>query len=429
MTRLASSFSSYRSGLSFFLAVILLLMAVPMQAQDDIQEEIQGMGQDEAQDVELTLQQEEPVKKKNIILRVIEAFDDVDTSYVESIPYNFTAMVQASSYFEFYKIDMPTYDKSLSFAEKPNLKIGPYFGWRWLFFGYTFDVLHVGNRPKKRGIDFIFSLYTSKLGVDLLYRRTGSNFYFRTIEGFGEEAQRWEGEECNDYINTAVTGAKVYYIFNSRRFSNRAIYSQSTIQRRSAGSFQMGASFSLHDVRFNYNALPANAFGTLATSTTFSTLERVKYTDYSLQIGYAYNWAFAHNWCLGISLLPAVGLKWTNTKTAILRNTDADNLTDKNEDDRNGPFYKLYDTFRRQGSFGLDFTARSGIIWNNGRWFAGLTGILHNYNYRRNDIRFSNTFGSLNIFCGFVFQKRKSKSEKTKVEAPASPTPQPVIEY
>ena len=280
-------------------------------------------------------------------------------------------------------------------------------------------------QPKKRGVDIAFSIYTSKLGVDLLYRRRGSTFYFRNVEGLGEEAQRLEGLSCDDYINTAVTGLKFYYIFNSRHFSNPAIYSQSTIQRRSAGSFQLGANFTFHDVRFDYNALPASVLGTSDDATTFSTLERVKYSDYNIQVGYAYNWAFARNWCLGISLLPAIGVKWTNAKTAILRQTDVEDMAD---DD--APFYsKLYDTFRRQATFDLDFTARSGIIYNNGRWFSGITAILHNYNYRRNDIHFSNTFGSLNLFVGFYFQKRKAKGGKAKSESLPEISELPVTEY
>ena len=249
----------------------------------------------------------------------------------------------------------------------------------------------------------------------------------------GEDAKQLEGEECNDYINTAVTGAKVYYIFNSRCFSNPAIYSQSTIQRRSAGSFQLGASFSLHDVHFNYNALPSAVVGGTPEQATFSALERIKYSDYSVQLGYAYNWAFARNWCFGISLLPAIGLKWTSTKTAILQNQDNTLPSfDEVQKESDDPFYvKLYDEFRRQASFGIDVTSRSGIIYNNGRWFTGLTGILHNYNYRRNDFRFVNTFGSANLFVGFYFQKRKSKSEKEKENAERQPLqPElPVIEY
>ena len=384
------------------LAVVLLMAYVPLSAQDE-------------------------TPKKNIIQRVIEAFDDVDTNYVEPIRYNYTAMLQASRNFEFYTVGAEESGQKLSLAERSNLCVGPYFGWRWIFLGYTFDVAHLGERPKNRGFDLSFSIYSSKVGVDLLFRRKGNNFYFRSIDGLGDAARALEGQECNDYVTTSVTGLKLYYIFNSRHFSNRAIFSQSTLQRRSAGSFMLGATFSLHDMRFDYNALPPSVISAAGEDGTFSALERVRYTDYSLQVGYGYNWVFARNWCLGLLLQPAIGLKWASTKTAILKNQDTE-APDESKEDASF-FVKLYDTFRRRATLDLDVTARAGVIYNNGRWFTGLTGILHNYNYRRNDIRFSNTFGSVNLFVGVYFQKRKPKGAKVEAEPlPLSSEP-PVIEY
>ena len=52
------------------------------------------------------------------------------------------------------------------------------------------------------------------------------------------------------------------------------------------------------------------------------------------------------------------------------------------------------------------------------------------FNYRRNDMRFSNTFGTANVFVGFYFQKRKTKSPEVKTVPPELPLrrEQPVVE-
>ena len=62
----------------------------------------------------------------------------------------------------------------------------------------------------------------------------------------------------------------------------------------------------------------------------------------------------------------------------------------------------------RRGNFNFGGTARLGVIYNNGRWFTGLFGVAHHFRYRRNDIRFLNTFGTVNFCVGFYFQKKKS---------------------
>lgn len=371
-------------------------------------------------DVTLSASQPRP----GFFKRFMDAFDAIDSNYVEPIEYNYTAMLQATRNLEYYTIGDHESDARLAFAEKNNLRIGPYFGWRWIFLGYTFDVLNL--RRKNRGINLDLSLYTSRLGFDLFYHRTGENFYFRKIEGFGDLVKGLEGEACNDYITTQLIGAKIYYNFNSKRYANQAIYSQSKIQRRSAGSFQLGVSFTLHDVRFNYNELPSLLSQEALEQQSIQALERIKYTDYAIHLGYAYNWAFARNWCLGMSLMPAISVTWTSTKTAMLQSK-----AQEEEGHEDSPFFtKIYDSFRRQAGLGLDCTARSGIIYNTGKWFAGLMGIVHNFNYRRNDMRFSNTFGTANVFVGFYFQKRKTKSPEVKAVPPELPLrrEQPVVE-
>lgn len=397
-------FPLHRCATLAIVAIVLLAVPVPSRAQAE---------------------EEDTVPKKNFIVRLIDAFDEIDTNYVEPIDYNYTAMLQATRNLEYYTIGNVDYDSRVSFAERNNLRVGPYFGWRWLFLGYTFDVLHLGKKPKSRGINLDLSFYTSRVGLDLFYHRTGENFNFRQIHGMSDAIKVLEGEPCGNYISTQLIGLKAYYNFNSKRYSNQAIYSQSKLQRRSAGSFQLGVSFTQHDVLFNYQALP-DPFVQEYGQEAFKALERVKYRDYAIHIGYAYNWVIARNWCLGMSLMPAISLTWTSTKTAMIQSLSVED--EEVSDDK--PFYtKIYDSFRRQAALGLDFTARSGVIYNNGKWFAGISAIIHNFNYQRNDMRFSNTFGTANVFVGVYFQKRKAKTPRPSEPLSPTPVPKPVVEY
>ncbi|MBR0274029.1 MAG: DUF4421 domain-containing protein [Bacteroidaceae bacterium] len=332
--------------------------------------------------------------------RVIDFFDDIDSSYIEPIAYNFTAMAQATTNFERYTVGTDDYGESISFVQRPDLRIGPYFGWRWLFLGYTYDMTNLGNSKYKRGDKFEFSLYSSAAGADLIWRRTGSDFYLSRVHGLGEEARQYEGQDFNDYISTKMFGVSAYYVFNHRKFSHPAIYSQSTIQRRSAGTWQLGFSITSHDIEFDYEALPKEMFSEIQGENRYATLERVKFMDYSINVGYAYNWVFARGWCMGISLLPAIGYKSTQITSAVVEGNDSGT---------GGSFFsqKIDEYFRKRGNLNFDVTGRAGVIYNTGRWFTGLFGIVHNYNYRRDDMVFTNIFGTINLCGGFYFQKRK----------------------
>ena len=252
----------------------------------------------------------------NFFVRVIDAFDNIDERYVERIGYNFTAMLQGTTNFEFYNIGTPDYGESMTLAQHPDFRVGPYVGWKWLFLGYTFDVTHIGSR-KRSGSRFELSIYTSMIGIDLIRRSTGNDFFLLGVRGLGDDAKAHVGEDC-EYLNTKVIGANVYYNFNHRRFSSPAVFSQSTIQRRSAGSWQLGFGITVHDVKFDFNSLPADLLQATDRQDEYASLERIKYWDYSLTFGYAYNWVPARNWCVGMAVTPSLSYKHATSQTAIL---------------------------------------------------------------------------------------------------------------
>ena len=113
-------------------------------------------------------------KRGSLVARFLRLFEDYDTAYIAPARYNFTAMAQTSATFQSYRLSGFQPDgtrQSLSFAPQPSLRVGPYFGWRWLFLGYTFDVGHMGNRQLRR--EFNLSLYSAMLGCDLIYMLRG----------------------------------------------------------------------------------------------------------------------------------------------------------------------------------------------------------------------------------------------------------------
>ncbi len=338
----------------------------------------------------------------NFFVRFIDAFDSIDSNYVQRIDYNFTAMLQATQNYEFYTLGTRDYASRLAFAQHPDLRIGPYFGWRWLFFGYTFDVTNLGIHSVKKGQKFEFSIYTSMLNFDLIYRKTGSDFFLRRVTGLGDEARSLQGSDTR-FIDASIIGANIYYNFNHRRFSSPAVFSQSTIQRRSAGSWQLGLGVTHHDIHYDYSALPEQLFAHTDNEENYRSLERLKYIDYSITGGYAYNFVFHPRWCIGVAVTPAIGYKRTSAKTVIV---SPDAQTDQQPYD--SPFRnKLDEIFRRRGNINFDITGRIGIIYNTGRWFAGAFAVIHNYNYVGGGLQFSNTFGTANVCVGFYFQHKR----------------------
>lgn len=332
-------------------------------------------------------------KKDNIIKRFIKAFNAMDTTYITPNKYNWAFMLQNTNSFETYSLHSREINQKLSFSPKPGIKIGPYFGWRWIFLGTTFEVSSLGEGHKVEKTEFELSLYSSMLGCDLIYRRTGNDFKLRKVKGAGEVAQSVEGRRFEG-INVNVTGINAYYIFNHKRFSYPAAFAQSTVQRKSCGSWKAGLSYTLHELEFDYNKLPNELISDKANgrlSNDFR-IDQLKYHDFSVSCGYSYNWVFKKNWLLCMSLTPALGYKQTATDVTKIAETTTQKEMPKFDFD----------------NFNVDLIARVGLVWNNTKYFGGMSLIVHNYNYRHNKLTIRNTFGTLNVYLGLNFHKRKA---------------------
>ncbi|MBQ8442835.1 MAG: DUF4421 domain-containing protein [Bacteroides sp.] len=313
----------------------------------------------------------------------VKDFNAIDTTYISPNLYNLAFMLEHSTWYEHYRLGNNTNNQPqrLNFSPSLGTKLGVYFGWRWIFLGYTFDIedLFGGNKNKPKKKEMSLNIYSSKFGVDLYYRKTGSDFKLRSYEGFEPNHTDFKNLHF-DGLESSIRGLNAYWIFNHKKFSYPAAYSQSTNQRRSAGSFMAGFSYSQHRISFDYGKLPAAILDRLSPSLQFN---HIKYSDYSLGFGYGYNWVFAKNWVSNLSLLPGIGYK----KSKIDDN-----------DFKNESWIK---------DINFDLITRAGVVYNNAKYFVGASIVLHTYDYRKPSLSVTNSFGTLRIYAGFNFWKKK----------------------
>ena len=319
-------------------------------------------------------------------------FSDFDTLYISPNRYNYALMATHFSNFEYYSVtsEFPQPQK-LSFSPNPHNKIGLYFGWRWIFVGWSVDIddIYRKTNRKNKGTEFDLSLYSSKLGVDIFYRRTGNNYKIHKIRGFYDEIPSDYSEDFSG-LKVDIKGLNLYYIFNNRKFSYPAAFSQSTNQRRNAGTFIAGFSISKHNLDFDYQQLPAYIQERMNPGMK---VNKIKYTNANISFGYAYNWVFARNCLACLSLTPAIAYKASDV--------DAETQEGK-------AWYS---------KFNLDFLLRAGVVYNNGKYFVGTSFVGKNYNYHRNNFSLDNGFGTLQVYAGFNFHLRKEyRKKKTKRE-------------
>ena len=331
---------------------------------------------------------EQPKKKLGLIRRIIRGFDRLDERYIEPQHYVFAAMLQTTYNYERYSLSGG--NQSITMKPDRNLRIGPYAGWKWVFLGYCFELGKLNFDDGRR--EFDFSMYSSQIGVDLFYRRTGSDYKLRNASlGANVDASPLNGQPF-DGIRAGITGFNVYYIFNHGRFSYPAAFSQSTIQKISCGSWLAGVGYTRHSLEFDHNSLQTlinEKMGPKAVELDSALMfDNVRYYDVSLSGGYAYNWVFAKNWLLASSLQAALGYKRSYG------------------DNSSGHSGFSFDNFN------IDGIARFAVVYNNMNWYAGASSIFHTYNYRKTRFQTNNTFGSVNVYVGVNFGMKKKYRKK-----------------
>lgn len=134
---------------------------------------------------------------------------------------------------------------------------------------------------KYRDYEVAFKSYGKRFGFDVGYQDA------KNFTGWHENDGQARIELPADMLSVKTLNANAYYVFNHRRFSYPAALTQSYIQRRSAGSFLLGASAQGQHARLNWEQEM-----------------HLKMTNIALGAGYGYNYVPSKSWLLHISALP-----------------------------------------------------------------------------------------------------------------------------
>lgn len=152
--------------------------------------------------------------------------------------------------------------------------------------GYQGFTLSLALNPAKlmgkyNDYELNFNCYRRSFGFDVIYHDA------KNFTGWYDQEGMERVELPDGMLHVQTLNVNAYYAFNHRRFSYPAAFSQSYIQRRSAGSFLLAAS----------------GMGQRATL-DWEDGQKLKMTNIGIGAGYGYNFVPHQGWLLHISALP-----------------------------------------------------------------------------------------------------------------------------
>jgi hypothetical protein len=187
--------------------------------------------------------------------------------------------------------------------------------------------------------EFNLNYYSSSISIDFSYQRSES------LTGDIRRDDNWSRLESGD-VTLKVVNLAGYYTFNHQRFSFPAAFTQSYIQRQSAGSWLVGVSYQGGSIKTNDELKARNPNA----------------PDVSIDVGhlgigggYGYNWVLGKRWLLHFSMLP----------TVVVYNRNKFTVNDELKK-------------AKHMRFNMIFNERVAIVRNfSSRYFAGATLVMN----------------------------------------------------
>lgn len=319
-------------------------------------------------------------KKKSFVSRFMDGFTEFfmgcDTNYVTPQKYQFTTQAELSYWHDFYYLRSSYTNNSMSIESDPSLVAGGYLYYSILGYGLSYNLNDIGkpkglhNGTSRRQS---LSVHTAKIFAEIYTFNSGKTAKITRITDYDLSGKdnRFSG------LDSRCMGLQTFYIFNNRHFSWPAAYGENAVQKISCGTFNLGFSYNHQSVTFNADEISSD----LADVDTTLFFNKVDYDDYSVSIGYAYNWVLGKNVLFAFSLQPSIGYRRSNITDAGLEKSILDNVS-------------------------TDINVRSSLFWNNTKYFTGLVLDLHTYSYRRDKFGLTNTYGTLKLIFGLNFLKK-----------------------
>ena len=218
---------------------------------------------------------------------------DVDTTYITRPATKWT--VRARMNVSGAKIESEGIDNGQHFKAEmeANRKATLSLGVSYLGLSLSAALNPAKMLGKYHDYELNFNSYGRRFGFDIIYQDAKNYTGWHDHDGM-ERIELSDGQ-----LSVKTLNLNAFYVFNSRRFSYPAAFSQSYIQRRSAGSFLLAVS----------------GMGQRATLEWDQEM-KLKMTNIGIGAGYGYNYVPGQGWLLHISALPTF-IVYSNTSMTL----------------------------------------------------------------------------------------------------------------
>ncbi len=279
--------------------------------------------------------------------------NETDPAYITDLSDYLTLKLYGSRKLSSYNFGERGAPNLAKFSPNDYVTAGVGFAYKWVGLNVGFRIpnfnLDESIYGKTKILDFASYFYLRKYTFDVFAQFYDG--YYRSNNGLFNREIASGTNLIRPDLKTRNFGINGQYIFNNKKFSYRAAFIQGEWQRKSSGSFILGAGLNYYGVNGDSSIIDRRY-----TTVTKSPLSFDQSTNVSLgvNIGYAYTLVLGEHWFVtaAVSAGPGIGYTALDNQEDLTRNISKAEY---------------------QGvAFQLNGTVRVALGYNSERWFTGV---------------------------------------------------------
>lgn len=316
------------------------------------------------------------------------AVSTIDRNWIEQPKQELSVEARTTINQSTLKMETSWDEEDIHMVSKSNnglsTSVGLWLGYRGYGLGFSKEL------GRTTGSTFSFGATGGRYGINLrisTYKSDMPDIYIN-----GEKAFEYESDEdrMEDPIKVRTFFLDGYYILNGKYFSYAAAYDNSLIQRHSAGSVVVGGMYC-------HSRVDYSADSNWPLTILMKNVGKVKFTQGSIGIGYAYNWVPARGLLINAMAMPMFTFYNRTSKYLYDFNVyhpkgvkvDEEELAEMTEDELDDFLYDP-DTYvevtnEQEQKTGnkpkFNFDARLSVTYNWDRWYLRASGHYNMFRY------------------------------------------------
>lgn len=310
-----------------------------------------------------------------------QTFISYDTTYIKSNRSDFVISILSKLNYHNLILENNIVNKIEYYTNSPSLH-GVSVDYKWLTLEYTRSFDKYASETKGKTVSNFFSFgYTG--------RKIWFTNYWHSNKGYNLKIKDINTSIVHNTfrndISTKIYHASLQYGFNNKEYSNMAALWQLEQQRKSAGSFSAGLTYTRTSLENNKSIIPDDKIIIFKDIAQYKTL---KSNHYGANVGYMHTFVpFKHNRIfLSLGIVP--GILFQKSKVQNFKNSQVAN----------------------SNKIAYDLETFAALGYNNSNWFVSLRYIGHRFHYIISDEnKLTNNYYFVRLAFGFKLKTKLSK--------------------